>query len=137
MVEFKDGSIMAQLSVTDMRLPIQHALTYPRRFESGLKSVNFFELSQLTFQKPDMEKFPSLSLAIHVGRKGGTLPSVLNAADEQAVEAFLQEKIRFSDIYKIVENVVLRHKTVNNPTLQEVLDADAWAREETNRLIIG
>lgn len=137
MVEFKDGSILAQLSITDMRLPIQYALTYPQRWESGLKPVDFFELGQLTFQKPDTDKFPSLSLAIHVGRKGGTLPSVLNAADEQAVEAFLQEKIRFSDIYRIVEDVVLRHKTVKHSTLQTILDADAWAREETDRLIIG
>ena len=88
MVEFTDGSIVAQLGVTDMRLPIQYALTYPRRWKTGLKSVDFTRLGQLTFQKPNYKKFPSLALGIDVGRRGGTLPAVLNAADEVAVEAF-------------------------------------------------
>lgn len=135
MAEFKDGSIIAQLSITDMRLPIQYALTYPQRWESGLSGINFFELGQLTFQKPDLNKFPALSLAIYVGRKGGTLPSVLNAADEEAVEAFLNKKIGFLDIYKTVENVVRRHKVVKNPTLKRILEADQWAREEAERII--
>lgn len=135
MVEFKDGSVLAQLSITDMRLPIQYALTYPERFESGLKPVNFFELGQLNFKKPDLKKFPCLSLAIHVGRTGGTLPSVLNAADEVAVDAFLNERIKFSDIYRVIEKVVSRHKVVKNPTLDKILDADQWAREETKRFI--
>ncbi len=135
MAEFKDGSILAQLSITDMRLPIQYALTYPQRLESGLRSTNFAELGQLTFRKPDHDKFPSLALAIRVGRKGGTLPSVLNAVDEVAVDAFLNEKIKFSDIYKIVEKVVKKHAVVQKPTLKKILEADQWAREEAERII--
>ena len=135
MAEFRDGSIIAQLGVADMRLPIQYALTYPQRLKSGLGGVDFFKLKQLTFQKPDLNKFPALSLAIYVGHRGGTYPSVLNAADEEAVEAFLSQKIRFSDIYKIVENVVHRHRSIKKPTLKSIMAADAWAREEAKRLI--
>jgi 1-deoxy-D-xylulose-5-phosphate reductoisomerase len=135
MAEFKDGSIIAQLSITDMRLPIQYALTYPQRLESGLRSPDFFELGQFRFRKPDLNKFPSLSLAIYAGRRGGTLPSVLNAADEIAVEAFLDKRIKFSDIYRIVERVVHRHKTAKDPTLKKILEADQWARQEALGLI--
>ena len=136
MAEFRDGSIIAQLSITDMRLPIQYALTYPDRMESGLRSTNFFELGQLNFKKPDLNKFPSLALAVHVGRCGGTLPSVLNAADEVAVEAFLNKEIKFSDIYRVVEKVVCRHKTDKDATLKKILEADQWARQETERFIL-
>jgi 1-deoxy-D-xylulose-5-phosphate reductoisomerase len=135
MVEFKDGSILAQLSTTDMRLPIQYALTYPQRWDSGLRGVNFFELKRLNFQKPDLNKFPSLSLAIDVGRKGGTLPSVLNAVDEEAVDAFLRKKIRFLDIYRIVESVVRKHKVIKRPTLGNIMESDGWAREEAQKII--
>lgn len=135
MVEFTDGSIMAQMGVTDMRLPIQYALTYPDRLESGLKKMDFYALGQLTFQKPDFEKFPSLALAYQVGRRGGTLPSVLNAADEEAVEAFLAGAIRFSQIYEVVEKVVRRHKAIAHPTLEEIFEADRWAREQTRRIM--
>jgi len=135
MAEFKDGSIIAQLSITDMRLPIQYALTYPKRLESGLRRLNLSKLGQLTFKEPDLNKFPALALAIHVGRKGGTLPSVLNAADEVVVDAFLNKKIRFSDIYRIVEKVVRHHKIIKDPTLKRVLEADQWAREEANIIL--
>lgn len=135
MVEFKDGSIIAQLSVTDMRLPIQYALTYPERLKSGLKPVDLFALKQFHFQKPDTKKFPALELCIHVGRKGGTLPSVLNAADEVAVEAFLNKRIKFSDIYRIVEKVVSRHKIVKKPNLKHIGLADQWARQEAEQFI--
>jgi len=135
MAEFRDGTIIAQLGVADMRLPIQYALTYPERLESGLKGINFSDLGQLTFLKPDLDKFPALSLAIYAGRRGGTLPSVLNAADEEAVEAFLSKKIRFSDIYKTVENVVRRHRINKKPTLKSIMEADLWAREEAKSLI--
>jgi 1-deoxy-D-xylulose-5-phosphate reductoisomerase len=93
-------------------------------------------LGQLTFQKPDLDKFPSLALAIYVGREGGTLPSVLNAADEIAVDAFLNGKIKFSHIYRIVEKVVKRHRVVPSPALKQILDADRWAREEAERIIL-
>ncbi|MCK5083998.1 MAG: 1-deoxy-D-xylulose-5-phosphate reductoisomerase, partial [Candidatus Omnitrophica bacterium] len=135
MAEFKDGSIIAQLSITDMRLPIQYALTYPERLESGLKPTNFFEVGQFNFRKPDLKKFPSLALAIHVGHCGGTLPSVLNAADEIAVDAFLNKRIKFSDIFRIVEKIVCRHKVTTDSTLKKILEADRWARQETEGLI--
>ena len=96
MVGFKDGSILAQLGVTDMRLPIQYALTYPDRWESGLAQIDFAQLGTLTFKKPDFKKFPALALAFDVARRGGTLPAVLNAADEEAVEAFLNGQLKFS-----------------------------------------
>ncbi len=135
MVEFKDGSIIAQLGVTDMRLPIQYAMTYPERWSTGLKSMNFFQLQRLTFQKPNMKKFPSLALAIYAGKQGGTLPSVLNAADEEAVDAFLNHKISFLSIYKIVEKIVKTHTIVRNPKLKSILEADQWAREEARKAI--
>lgn len=135
MVEFKDGSILAQMGITDMRLPIQYALTYPERVESGLNRLNFFQLKKLTFEKPNYRKFPCLALALKAAKKGGTLPSVLNAADEEVVEAFLNGKIRFSQIYSIVEKVVEKHKIVNNPGLDQILAADRWAREEARILL--
>ncbi|HBR15195.1 MAG TPA: 1-deoxy-D-xylulose-5-phosphate reductoisomerase [Candidatus Omnitrophica bacterium] len=135
MVEFVDGSIIAQMGVTDMCLPIQYALTYPQRLGSGLKSLDFFQIKQLTFRKPDFDKFPCLSLAIYAARRGGTLPCVLNAADEEAVGAFLQKRISFTEIYKIVEGIVMKHTIGKNPDLEEILDADRWAREKTREVM--
>lgn len=135
MVEFRDRSIVAQLGVPDMRLPIQYALTYPQRWESGLKSVDFARLGQLTFLKPDYKKFPSLALAMDVGRRGETLPAVLNAADEVAVDAFLNRRLPFSGIHKTVEKVVRKHVIVTKPSFSQILDADQWARQEADRLI--
>lgn len=135
MVEFMDGSIIAQLGVTDMRIPIQYALTYPHRFCTGLKPMNFFELKELTFLKPDLKKFPSLSLACEVGKRGGTYPAVLNAADEVAVAQFLKGKIRFTKIYDIVEKIVLAHKSKIKFGLNDIYQADQWAREETRKEI--
>jgi 1-deoxy-D-xylulose-5-phosphate reductoisomerase len=135
MIEFNDGSVLAQLGITDMRLPIQYALTYPQRLNSGLKGMDFFQLKRLTFRKPDFNKFPSLSLAIYAGRKGGTLPSVLNAADEEAVEALLKGRIIFSELYKVIEKVVMKHKIIKNPNLTGIMEADRWAREHTRKVI--
>ncbi len=135
MVEFKDGSIMAQLGITDMRLPIQYALTYPQRWDTGLKSVDFIKLRQLTFREPDFKKFPSLSLAIDAGKRGGTLPAVLNAADEIAVDAFLNHRLKFTGIYSVVEKIVQKHKVVAHPSFSQILDADQWARQEADQLI--
>ncbi|MBP6343550.1 MAG: 1-deoxy-D-xylulose-5-phosphate reductoisomerase [Candidatus Omnitrophica bacterium] len=135
MVEFIDGSIMAQLAVTDMRLPIQYALTYPERLPTGLEDLDFFSLKSLNFEKPDLKKFPALALAFHAARKGGTLPCVLNAADEEAVDAFLHNRISFTKIYDAVERVVLKHKLIKSPGLQDILDVDGWAREETRKLL--
>jgi 1-deoxy-D-xylulose-5-phosphate reductoisomerase len=135
MVEFQDGSVIAQLGITDMRLPIQYALTYPERLPTGLKGLDFAQLQSLNFAKPDLEKFPSLELAFHVARRGGTLPCVLNAADEEVVEAFLEGQIKFTKIYSIVEKVVLSHKTKSNPDLKTILDVDLWARQEARKYL--
>ena len=135
MVEFCDGSVLAQLGITDMRLPIQYALTYPDRLPSSLPSIDFFKIGQLTFAKPDYRKFPSLKLALSVARAGGTLPSVLNAADEEVVEAFLEKRITFPKIYKIVEKVVRKHANKMNPDIDQILGADRWAREEVKQYI--
>ncbi len=135
MVEFCDGSILAQLGITDMRIPIQYALSYPHRLSTGLKGLDFVKLKSLTFQKPNLKKFPSLSLAFHVAKKGGTLPSVLNGSDEVAVDAYLEGKIKFTKIYKIVEKIVKKHKIVKNPSLKDINNADQWSREEAQALI--
>jgi 1-deoxy-D-xylulose-5-phosphate reductoisomerase len=135
MVEYRDGSIMAQLAVTDMRLPIQYALTYPERLPTGLEGLDFFSLKSLNFEKPDLKKFPALALAFHAARKGGSLPCVLNAADEEAVDAFLHNRISFTKIYDAVERVVLKHKLIKSPKLADILAVDSWAREETRKLL--
>lgn len=135
MVEYVDGSIIAQLGVTDMRIPIQYALTYPQRLDVGLKPLDFCRLKALHFEKPDFRKFPALTLAIEVARQGGTLPSVLNAADEEAVDAFLKKQIKLTSIFKSVEKVISRHRVKNKPNLNQILEADAWAREETRKVI--
>lgn len=135
MVAFQDGSVVAQLGITDMRLPIQYALTYPERKGTGLKPLDFFEMKRLTFAKPNIKKFPSLALAIEVAGRGGTLPSVLNAADEEAVQAFLNERIPFPGIYNIVEKIVMSHIIIGNPGIPDILAADAWARQEVRKRI--
>ncbi|MCB9746880.1 MAG: 1-deoxy-D-xylulose-5-phosphate reductoisomerase [Candidatus Omnitrophica bacterium] len=135
MVEFDDGSVIAQLGVTDMRLPIQYALTYPQRMDTGCAPLKFAQLKKLTFEEPDFKKFPALSLSIHVAKEDGTLPSVLNAADEVAVDAYLNQEIALTQIYKITEKVVLKHKNKKNPDLNAILAADAWAREEVRKEI--
>lgn len=135
MVEFADGSLLAQLGITDMRLPIQYALTYPERLPTGLKDLNLATLGSLNFQKPDLKKFPSLGLAFEAARVGGSMPTVLNAANEEAVEAFLRKKIDFLSIYKVVEKVVYRHMIMKNPSLQAILETDQWARQEAKEII--
>ncbi len=135
MVEFDDGSILAQLAVTDMRLPIQYALTYPERFKTGLKPLDLVSLKSLTFEKPDLKKFPALGLALEVASQGGTLPCVLNAADEEAVEAFLKGRIKFTSIFKVVEKVISCHKLIRNPSLYDVYAVDKWARTQTKEIL--
>ncbi len=130
MVEFVDGSLLAQLSTPDMCLPIQYALTYPERIPSDRVQTDFVKLGSLTFEAPDGERFPSLALARRAGETGGTLPAVLNAANEVAVDAFLKEKINFPQITETVRRVMDAHTVVNHPTLEKLLEADAWARTE-------
>lgn len=130
MVEFVDGSILAQLSTPDMCLPIQYALTYPERSSSERVQTNFARLGSLTFEEPDVERFPALSLARRAGETGGTLPAVLNAANEVAVEAFVNRQINFPAISEVVQRTMDAHKVVERPVLEQILGADAWARQE-------
>jgi 1-deoxy-D-xylulose-5-phosphate reductoisomerase len=132
MVEFVDGSIIAQLSTPDMCLPIQYALTYPRRAHSERVQTNLAKLGSLTFEEPDVERFPSLSLARKAGESGGTLPAVLNAANEVAVDAYVNRKITFPQITEIVDRAMGRHSLVTHPTLEQILEADLWARKEAS-----
>src|SRR5215831_11962776 len=133
MVEFVDGSMLAQLSTPDMCLPIQYALTYPDRAASGRVQTNLAGLGKLTFEEPDQERFPSLALARKAGESGGTMPAVLNAANEVAVEAFVNRQINFPQIAETVRRVMERHQAVPHPTLDQILEADAWARQEAAR----
>jgi 1-deoxy-D-xylulose-5-phosphate reductoisomerase len=128
MVEFVDGSLLAQLSTPDMCLPIQYALTHPDRAPSERVQTNFAQLGQLTFEEPDVERFPSIELARRAGEIGGTLPAVLNAANEIAVEAFVSRKISFQQITETVRRTMDAHKAVLHPTLEQILEADGWAR---------
>ena len=129
MVEFVDGSIIAQMSTPDMCLPIQYALTYPERVRSDRVQTPLARLGSLTFEEPDTERFPSLNLARRAGEVGGTLPAVLNAANEVAVEAFVKRRITFLQITETVRRVMDRHEVVAHPTLDQILAADAWARQ--------
>jgi 1-deoxy-D-xylulose-5-phosphate reductoisomerase len=128
MVEFVDGSIIAQLSTPDMCLPIQYALTYPHRAGSDRVQTNFAKLGRLDFEEPDLERFPALSLARRAGDVGGTLPAVFNAANEVAVEAFCNRQITFDEISTVVARTMDRHDVVAHPTLEQILAADTWAR---------
>lgn len=149
MVEFRDGSLVAQLGLPDMRLPIQYALTYPDRLEGGLQMPTVAEMSALSFETPDRRKFPSLDFAIRVGKKGGVLPAVMNAANEQAVELFLAERIRLGGIFQLVEKTIAAaegnrrltapRKSLNThrdyeQALDALLAADRWARDQVLQL---
>lgn len=130
MVEYVDGSYIAQLNVTDMTIPIQYALTYPERKHSGIaQKIPFAELGQLTFRKPDQDKFPCIRLAYEAAAVGHSMPAVLNAANEQAVSLFLKEKIGFVDIPYIIETVMEQHTVVEHPDLEQLIDIDRWARD--------
>ncbi|NDD56531.1 MAG: 1-deoxy-D-xylulose-5-phosphate reductoisomerase [Verrucomicrobia bacterium] len=137
MVEFVDGSVLAQLSVTDMCFPIQYAITYPERRPSGLPPLDLPKLGALTFEKPDEKRFPALRLAREAGEAGGTLPGVFNAANEMAVEAFLDEKIPFPKIWGLVEAVMESHQNIPRPDLPAIVAADGWARAEARKRLGG
>jgi 1-deoxy-D-xylulose-5-phosphate reductoisomerase len=132
MVEFTDGSFKAQMSYPDMRLPIQYALTYPERVVNPeLPQLDWNKIKELTFEPPDLRRFPCLELAIKAARTGGTSPTALCAADEIAVELFLKHAIKFTDIAALVEQVVQEHQTISHPTLDDIIKTDKWARERT------
>ncbi len=134
MVEFEDGVVMAQMGVPDMRLPIQYALLHPRRPDGGAPRLRW-PVRELTFEEPDMNKFPALALAYEAGRAGGTMPAVLNAANEVAVDAFLAGQISFTAITEIVAEVMERHNQWNYKTLEEILEADSLARALAQKLV--
>lgn len=131
LVEFIDGSVLAQLSLPDMRLPIQYALTYPSRSRSQLAPLNLATIGTLHFNQPDLARFPCLSLAYEAGRQGGSLPCVLNAVNEICVDAFLKEKISFMDIPRIIEEKMSRHNTISRPGIDDILKIDHFYKEET------
>ncbi|MBI5326807.1 MAG: 1-deoxy-D-xylulose-5-phosphate reductoisomerase [Deltaproteobacteria bacterium] len=140
MVEYIDGSIVAQLGPTDMKGPISYALTYPdERIDCGIGSLDLCKMDKLTFMEPDEKRFPALRLAYEAMEAGGLMPAVLNAADEVAVEAFLRREIRFTDITKIVKTVMEKYQKqkskAQNPKLNQILDADGWARETAKEII--
>ena len=129
-VEFRDGSLKAQLSSPDMRLPIQYALSYPQRWpNSELPRLDWNKIHSLNFEPVDYDKFPCLKLALDAGKSGGTYPAVLCAADEVAVELFLDHRISFTDIAKIVQRTLEQHQNIAQPSLEGILSADNWARE--------
>jgi len=137
-VTYLDGSSFAHLSYPDMRLPIQYALTWPERWDNPYGPyLDLAALGRLTFEKPDEERFPCLRIAMEAGRQGGTLPAVLNAADEVAVELFLQGRIKFPAIPHLIEEVLGRHQKVEDPSLEDIWEADAWARRQIWALIEG
>jgi 1-deoxy-D-xylulose-5-phosphate reductoisomerase len=133
MVEFVDGSLLAQLCEPNMRLPIQYALTYPERLSNTLPQADFTKMAQLQFEMPDHDRFPALRLARESGIRGGTAPAVFNAANEVAVSRFVKNEIRFSDIWGTVESVLSTHKVVEHASLEKIIEADKWARAEAAR----
>jgi 1-deoxy-D-xylulose-5-phosphate reductoisomerase len=138
MVEFIDGVILAQLSVTDMRIPIQFALSYPDRLTNASGQwLDFVKLKSLNFEEPDLKKFPCLGLAYRVAKDLGTAPAVLNAANEVAVEEFLKSNISFDSIPGVIEEVLTRHKNVRDPNLGDILCADIWARSLSKAIVRG
>jgi 1-deoxy-D-xylulose-5-phosphate reductoisomerase len=135
MIEFIDGAFLAQMGIPDMKIPIAYALTYPERIINDLPSLDLVKIGKLEFLKPDIKKFSCLALAYAAGLCGGTAPVVLNAADEVAVSAFIEKKIRFIDLPKIIEKILVLHDSINNPSLDDILQADLWARIETKEII--
>lgn len=128
MVEYEDANIMAQLGAPDMKGPIQYALNYPNRIAGDVERVDFTRYNSLTFEEPDYIKFPCLQYAYDAMKIGGTMPAVLNAANEIAVEAFLNKEISFMDIPRLIHDTMISHIDINKPTLEQILESDTWAR---------
>lgn len=135
LVEFIDGSHLAQLAVADMRVPIQYAMSFPDRLNHIFPKLDLTKIGSLNFEKPDARRFPCLGFGFEAKRRGGTLPAVLNGANEAAVEAFLEERIPFLGIPKTIERVMKKHQVKSDPTLHEILEADDWARKEVASLL--
>jgi len=137
LVEFEDTSVLGQLGWPDMKIPIQYALSYPKRFKAKLKSLDLAQVGQLNFKKPDMEKFSCLKYAYEAGKKGGSLPCVMNAANEIAVTAFLRDKISFSVIPELIKEQMDAHKVIKDPSLNEILDIDKKVKKELSQKILN
>jgi len=137
MVAFRDGAVIAQLGIPDMKAAIAYALSYPERLALGQPLPDFSGGADLTFREPDLEKFPCLALAFDACRQGGTLPAVLNAANEVAVNAFLEKRIGFNDIPRIVGRTMAVHAGVDDPALETIIAADLWARQSAGELVAG
>jgi 1-deoxy-D-xylulose-5-phosphate reductoisomerase len=129
MVQFKDGSVKAQLGVPDMKIPIQYALTYPRHFPSNWERLDFKEVKNLTFEAPNFERFPCLSLAYNALEQKGSSPAVLNFANDYSVFRFLKDEIKFTDIPKIIESAMKNHEWDENPNLSKLKDLDFWTKD--------
>lgn len=135
-VEYVDGSVIAQLGFPSMHIPIQYTLTYPHRFEGiETRSFDFVKAGRLDFEEPDLEKFPCLKLAFEAGKQGGTLPVVMNAANEESVYLFLDKKISLWQIYEITRNFMSEHNNISSPTLDEILETDKIVRAEVKKLL--
>ncbi len=135
-VEFIDGSIIAQLGTTDMRLPIQYSLTYPERFQSVVKKLTLTEVGKLEFYSPDLERFKAIKLCYEAGKKDGVYPAILNAANEKAVEMFLTEKIKFNQIIEVVEYVIDNFKSsIRKPEIEDIIEIDEWARRKAEEFL--
>lgn len=135
MVEYIDGSIIAQLGIPDMKIPISYALTYPDRLPLNLPSLELTKLGNLSFQEPDFDRFPCLRYAYQAGEEGGSMPIVVNASNEVAVEFFLKKRIRFMDIHMTIEKVMAQHSPRKVSAIEEVLEIDQWARREAEKVI--
>lgn len=135
MVQFEDSTVIAQMGCPDMRVPIQYALTYPKRIDSDFERLNLFDIGNLSFEKPDLETFPCLKLAYNALQHGGTDCTVLNAANEVLVGKFLNDEIKFYDIPKYIELAISKHDFIENPSLDDILRTDAWTRDFINNSI--
>lgn len=135
MVEFKDSSILAHLGTPNMKIPIQYALTYPKRMDSMVEKLDFYKINAINFSKPDETRFPALKLAYEAGKLGGTMPAVMNAANEIAVTNFLERKLKFINIPYIVESVMQEHTVINSLDISILLEVDDWARKRCDELI--
>ena len=135
MIELIDGSVLAQMGIPDMRIPISYALTYPERIINDLSALDLLKTEKLEFRPPDTKKFPCLRLAYEAGLCGGTAPAVLNASNEIAVAAFLAKKIKFVDLPGIIDKILNTHVCGIHPSLEDILEADTWARIKTTKII--
>jgi 1-deoxy-D-xylulose-5-phosphate reductoisomerase len=136
LVQFVDGSIKAQMGITDMRMPIQYALSYPERWDHPALRVDITKIGDLQFSEPEWQRYPCLQLALEAGKRGDTFPAVLSGADEVAVALFLDGAIRFTDISVLIDRVLQAHRPATAPDLEQILAADAWARAECRKLAV-